>query len=713
MRKVTRLIGKRGNNKTPKASAGYNEFVRPSRSKPPTAAIVSVHNYGKAVKPTSTGVETNPAAAQIQYAALNRLRSSCSSSQAQATPTGQTKPRWLRLCRCWRRRRRRQRSYKSYWRSGGAAKSKWSWWLHWGNCCGRRRGGVGGYHCDSEEEEDDIDAKVAAYILEMKQREASASGSRQSEQTAETDFNQATDEAAAARPERSSSAPPQSQRQQQQQQQQLQPSMCQAQIKRRAWTWDDSLRSNSDRFLETLEEDLPAATATTAAAAGMRLSLNLQRRTPLHVTFQQVQEEARAAADELSKSPVIGQRNPDAAASSPIQSRASSETWPAQSDEDIDRLVAMHQNRSSLSSLGVRSESMASVYSGAGEGRYGTVVVKGQVEFGMQYNYKLGALEIHVVRCKDLAAVDAKRNRSDPYVKVYLLPDKSKAGKRKTKVKKHTLNPIFDETLRFHTSIASLESKTLWLTVWHSDMFGRNDFLGEVSVNLQGRLFDNPQSQWYLLQERSEPFDDVATYRGDIVVGLKYIPPENLKSSLFSRGSSLTGSSSNLRKFGGSIKSVTSKSDRSAKGGQLHVLVKEAKHLSPIKTNGTCDAFCKSYLLPDRTRSSKQKTPVVKRTLHPSWNYTFVYEDVSLKDLSERALELTVWDHDRLASNEFIGGIRFSTGTGRSYGRQVDWMDATGKEVSLWQNMLDRPNFWVEGSVVLRSSLDGIRSTLP
>ncbi|XP_023174671.2 synaptotagmin-like protein 4 isoform X7 [Drosophila hydei] len=600
MRKVTRLIGKRGNNTTPKDATGYNEFVRPSRSKPPTAAIVSVHNYGKAIKSAATGVETNPAAGKIQYAALNRLRNS---SQAQATPTGQTQRRWQRLCWCWRwrRRRRRQRSYKNYWRSGGATKSKWSSWWRWGKYCCHRRRGIGSYHYDSEEEEDDIDAKVAAYILEMKQREAVASR----------------------------------------------------------------------------------------------------------------QKEAKAAADELSQSPVIGQRNPDAAASSPIQSRASSETWPPQSDEDIDRLVAMHQNRSSLSSLGVRSESMASVYSGAGEGRYGTVVVKGQVEFGMQYNYKLGALEIHVVRCKDLAAVDAKRNRSDPYVKVYLLPDKSKAGKRKTKVKKHTLNPIFDETLRFHTSISSLESKTLWLTVWHSDMFGRNDFLGEVSVNLQGRLFDNPQSQWYLLQERSEPFDDVATYRGDIVVGLKYIPPESLKSSIFSRGSSLTGSSSNLRKFGGSIKSVTSKSDRSAKGGQLHVLVKEAKHLSPIKTNGTCDAFCKSYLLPDRTRSSKQKTPVVKRTLHPSWNYTFVYEDVSQKDLSERALELTVWDHDRLASNEFVGGIRFSLGTGRSYGRQVDWMDATGKELSLWQNMLDRPNFWVEGSLVLRSTLDGIRSTLP
>lgn len=61
---------------------------------------------------------------------------------------------------------------------------------------------------------------------------------------------------------------------------------------------------------------------------------------------------------------------------------------------------------------------MASVYSGAGEGRYGSVTVKGQVEFGMQYNYKQSALEIYVVQCKDLAAVDTKRNRSDPYVKV-------------------------------------------------------------------------------------------------------------------------------------------------------------------------------------------------------------------------------------------------------------------------------------------------------
>lgn len=51
-------------------------------------------------------------------------------------------------------------------------------------------------------------------------------------------------------------------------------------------------------------------------------------------------------------------------------------------------------------------------------------------------------------------------------------------------------------------SLSSLESRTLWLTIWHSDMFGRNDFLGEVTIGLQGKVFDKTQPQWYQLQER-------------------------------------------------------------------------------------------------------------------------------------------------------------------------------------------------------------------
>ena len=56
---------------------------------------------------------------------------------------------------------------------------------------------------------------------------------------------------------------------------------------------------------------------------------------------------------------------------------------------------------------------MASVYS-QGEGRYGTVAVRGDVEFGFIYNFGSGSLDISIKQCKDLAPVDLKRNRSDP-----------------------------------------------------------------------------------------------------------------------------------------------------------------------------------------------------------------------------------------------------------------------------------------------------------
>lgn len=44
--------------------------------------------------------------------------------------------------------------------------------------------------------------------------------------------------------------------------------------------------------------------------------------------------------------------------------------------------------------------------------------------------------------------------------------------------------------------------------------------------------------------------------------------------------------------------------------------------------------------------------------------------------------------------------------SGKYYTKSVDWMDSTGKELSLWQSMINRPNFWVEGCLPLRSSLD-------
>lgn len=72
-----------------------------------------------------------------------------------------------------------------------------------------------------------------------------------------------------------------------------------------------------------------------------------------------------------------------------------------------------------------------------------------------------------------------------------------------------------------------------------------------------------------------------------------------------------------------------------------------------------------SYLLPERGRLAKQKTNVSRRTLSPKWEHTFTYKGVTLQELSTRALELSVWDRDRLTSNDFMGAVRLSLGSGK------------------------------------------------
>ena len=72
------------------------------------------------------------------------------------------------------------------------------------------------------------------------------------------------------------------------------------------------------------------------------------------------------------------------------------------------------------------------------------------IEIDRKLHYTYCSSTLVVLYCFPISLdrrYDIKRSRYR-YVKVYLLPDKSKSGKRKTKVKKHTLNPVFDELLK-------------------------------------------------------------------------------------------------------------------------------------------------------------------------------------------------------------------------------------------------------------------------
>ncbi|RLW07861.1 hypothetical protein DV515_00003587 [Chloebia gouldiae] len=111
------------------------------------------------------------------------------------------------------------------------------------------------------------------------------------------------------------------------------------------------------------------------------------------------------------------------------------------------------------------------------------------------------------------------------------------------------------------------------------------------------------------------------------------------------------------------------------------------------------------YLLPDDSKATKHKTPIVKRSVNPQWNHTFAFSGLNSGDIRNVCLELTVWDKESLSSNIFLGGVRLSTGNGVSNGKEVDWMDSQGEEQHLWQKMIDSPGAAVEGVLMLRSSM--------
>ncbi|KAG9478487.1 hypothetical protein GDO78_013499 [Eleutherodactylus coqui] len=301
------------------------------------------------------------------------------------------------------------------------------------------------------------------------------------------------------------------------------------------------------------------------------------------------------------------------------------------------KTLSSGSNSSDMASVSSVSNSVLSVYSGD----FGSVDAQGTVQFSLDYEEKNREFQIYVSQCKDLAVVDEKKGRSDPYVKTYLLPDKARMGKRKTSVKRKTTNPVYNEVLRYKIEKMVLLIQKLNLSVWHNDPLGRNSFLGELEIDLTSWDWSNTKPNWYTLKPRHPA------------------------------------------------------------SGEVHIWVKDTKDLPQLRPSGV-DSFVKCYVLPDTSKKSYQKTRVIKKDSNPVFNHTIVYDGFHTEDLKDACVELTVWDHEKL-SNHFLGGVRLGLGTGYSYGIAVDWMDSTQEEVALWQEMMTTPSEWIEGSLPLRS----------
>uniref|UniRef100_A0A4W5LH77 Extended synaptotagmin 2 n=1 Tax=Hucho hucho TaxID=62062 RepID=A0A4W5LH77_9TELE len=125
----------------------------------------------------------------------------------------------------------------------------------------------------------------------------------------------------------------------------------------------------------------------------------------------------------------------------------------------------------------------------------------GEVQLTVRHSSQRNKLIVVVHTCRNLIAFTD--HLSDPYVRLYLLPDKRRSGRRKTHTHKKTLNPVYDQIFEFSVSIVELHRRTLDVAVKNGgNIFSKHKgLLGKVLVDLTYEDIAKGWTQWYELSE--------------------------------------------------------------------------------------------------------------------------------------------------------------------------------------------------------------------
>ncbi|XP_041853754.1 synaptotagmin VIII isoform X2 [Melanotaenia boesemani] len=256
---------------------------------------------------------------------------------------------------------------------------------------------------------------------------------------------------------------------------------------------------------------------------------------------------------------------------------------------------------------------------------------RGKLLYALEYNTAQSELTVGIKQANSLKAMDLGRS-SDPYVKVYILPEKSKTYE--TKVFKNTLNPVFNEQFTFQVSKSSLLTSTVVMKVFDFNRFTKHEIIGELRVQLSSVDWNHVMEEW---QDLAEPAKYEEENLGDICFSLRYVPTAS----------------------------------------KLTVVILEAKNLKSMDFGGSSDPYVKVQLALDKRKWKKRTTSVKKKTLNPYFNESFTF-DVSFEQIQRVNLVISVWDHDAMTRNDAIGKVFLGC-------------DATGNQLRHWADMLSNP----------------------
>ncbi|XP_027739937.1 regulating synaptic membrane exocytosis protein 1 isoform X9 [Empidonax traillii] len=131
----------------------------------------------------------------------------------------------------------------------------------------------------------------------------------------------------------------------------------------------------------------------------------------------------------------------------------------------------------------------------------------GDIQIGMVD--KKGQLEVEVIRARGLTQKPGSKSTPAPYVKVYLLENGACIAKKKTRIARKTLDPLYQQTLVFEESP---QGKVLQVIVWGD--YGRMDhkcFMGVAQILLEELDLSSVVIGWYKLFPPSSLVDPTLT----------------------------------------------------------------------------------------------------------------------------------------------------------------------------------------------------------
>ncbi|KAM9148232.1 synaptotagmin-2 [Pangshura tecta] len=139
----------------------------------------------------------------------------------------------------------------------------------------------------------------------------------------------------------------------------------------------------------------------------------------------------------------------------------------------------------------------------------------GDICISLRYVPTAGKLTVCILEAKNLKKMDVG-GLSDPYVKIHLMQNGKRLKKKKTTVKKKTLNPYFNESFSFEIPFEQIQKVQVVITVLDYDKLGKNEAIGKVFVgsNASGTelrhwsdMLANPRrpiAQWHSLKPEEE-----------------------------------------------------------------------------------------------------------------------------------------------------------------------------------------------------------------